>query len=311
MKIRACLLVVIHGLIHPLAATPDHSVSVTERVLGSNSTGFAVLRTEHDNMCSYYSSRVTTWLDEIPKTPNGREQMKSTLLLDVTRSRDSNHSDPNTPAPVTETINSQNATLSLASVLQRYPGQLQQAWTPEQIAKLEIDPNAGISYNGKLVFIHGSAIGEKIFGGRHGGEPWALDEVAEDADSIYLRLSVGQDEGPESRIVCVPPAITKRQRDQADAQPVYLTTGKFDTRDEAIQAARTLVEKAREKKFSDFFPEIWSLMDGDSTSKYVVAERFSTQMIKNGRLSEIESTLEIRLTPMSSDRFIERTKVVH
>ena len=63
MKTPTLVLSALCSLFHPLAATPDHAVSVTERVLGSNPIGFAVLRTETDNLASYYSSRVTTWLD--------------------------------------------------------------------------------------------------------------------------------------------------------------------------------------------------------------------------------------------------------
>lgn len=308
MKIRIFCLIVICCLTHPLVATPDHAVTVTERFLGSNPTGFAILRTESDNMCSYYSSRVTTWLDEIPKSFNGREKMQSTLLLDVTRTLDAAHSDPNTSVPVVEKINSQNAALTLASVLQRYSDQMQ-PWTPEQIAKLKIDPIAGISSGRKLVLINGSTIGERIFGGRHADEGWALKEITEDKDSIYLRLSMGQDGREETRILCVSPEITKRQRDQAAAQPVYLTTGKFDNLDQAIQSARALVEKKENLKLYNFHPEIWSLEDGTSTIKYVIAEKFSTELIKSGDISHMESALEIQVTPMSSDRFIERTKV--
>ncbi len=306
MKTPTLVLSALCSLFHPLAATPDHAVSVTERVLGSNPIGFAVLRTETDNLASYYSSRVTTWLDEIPKTPEGREKAKSTLLLDVTHTVDVNHADRNTPAPVAEKINSQDASLTLASVLQRYPGQMRQAWTPEQLSKLEIDQVGGIHFNRKLEFIHGTFVQENFFGGRHADESWSLSEVSEDADCIYLRLSVGNDSGPESRIVCVPPEITKRQRDQASAQPVYLTAGKFDTREEATQAAAAMVAKAREMKFQGFHPEIWSLEDGTLKTKYVVAETYSTERIGTGGIPEMEKALEIQLTPMSSGRFIEK-----
>ncbi len=306
MKTPALVLTALCSLIHPLTATPDHAVSVTERVLGSNPGGFAVIRTETDNLGSYYSSRVTTWLDEIPKTPEGREKVKSTLLLDVTHSVDANHEDRNTPPPVAEKINSQDTSLTLASVLQRYPDQIQQTWTPEQLSKLEIHQVGGIHFNRRLSLVHGTSVQQKIFGGRRADEPWSLSEVTEDADCIYLRLSIGKDSGPESRIVCVPPEITKRQRDQASAQPVYLTAGKFDTREEAAQAARTIMTKARELKFHGFHPEIWSLEDGTLKTKYVVAETYSTERIGTGGIPEMEKALEIKLTPMSSGRFIEK-----
>lgn len=311
MKIPTLVLTALCSLIHPLAATPDHAVSISERVLGSNPTGFAVLRRQTDNLGSYYSSRVTTWLDEIPKTSDGRDKVKSTLLLDVTLTVDIEHTDRNIPVPVAEKINSQDASLTLASVLQRYPGQMRQSWTPEQLSKLEVHQVGGIHFNRRLELIHGTFVREKIFGGRHADEPWSLSEVAEDADCIYLRLSMGNDSGPESRIVCVPPEISKQQRDQASAQPVYLIAGKFDTRVEAMQAAGTMVAKARERKFRGFDPEIWSLEDGTLKNKYVIAEKYSTERIGKGGIPEMEKALEIRLTPMSSGRFIERFFVTY
>lgn len=306
MKIPTIVMIALCNLIPPLSATPDHAVSVTERFLGSNSTGFALIRTETDNLASYYRSRVTTWLDEIPKTSDGREKTKSTLLLDVTLTAATEHPDENTPTPVAETINSQDASLSMASVLQRYPVQMRRPWTPEQLSKLEIHPVGGIHFNGKLSLIHGTFVQEKIFGGRHPEETWKLGEVSEDADCIYLGLTIGDDSGPESRIVCVPPEIAKQQRDLVSAQPVYLVAGKFETLDEAMHAARPMVVKAREMKLYGFDLEIWSLEDGTLKTKYVIAETFSTERIEKGGIPEIEKALEIQLNPMSSKRFIER-----
>ncbi|MES2440891.1 MAG: hypothetical protein V4584_17630 [Verrucomicrobiota bacterium] len=309
MKTTSLVLTALCSLIHPLAATPDSGVSVTERLLGSNSTAFAILRTETDNLGSYYSARATTWLDEIPKTQDGREKVKSTLLLDVTHTADVNHSDPNTPPPVAEKINSQDSSLALASVLQRYSGQTVRSWTPDQLSTLEIHPVAGIRFNLKLPLIDGASVQKKIFGGRHAEESWSLNEVSEDSNCLYLTLSIGGDSCPESRIVCVPPEITKHQRDQAAAQPVYLTAGKFDTREEATQAAVAMVAKAREMKIHGFHPEIWSLEDGTLKTKYVIAETFSTERIGTGGIPEMEKALEIKLTPMSSGRFIEKFSV--
>jgi hypothetical protein len=306
MKTPILVLTALCNLIHPLAATPDHAVSVTERVLGSNPGGFAVLRTETDNLGSYDNSRVTTWLDEIPKTADGREKVKSTLLLDVSHTVDVNHADPNTPPPVMEKINSQDTSLSLASVLQRYPGQMRSAWTPEQLSKLEIDQVGGVIFNRKLALIHGTHIQQKLFGGRHADEPWSLGEVTEDADCLYLRLTIGNDSGPESRIVCVPPEITKRQRDQASVQPVYLVAGKFESREDAVQAARPIMAKARDLKIHSFQLEIWSLEDGTMKTKYVIADQSSTYRIGIGGIPKLESDLQIQLTPMSSERFVEK-----
>jgi len=194
----------------------------------------------------------------------------------------------------------------LASILQRYPDQIWQSWTPEQLSKLEVDQVGGIRFNRKLSLVHGTFVHEKLFGGRHADEPWSLSEVSEDAGCIYLKLSIGNDSGSESRIVCVPPEITKKQRDQSSAQPVYLVAGSFESREEATVAARAIIVKARERKIHGFQLEIWSLKDGTMKTKYVVADQSSTYRIGIGGIPKLETDLEIQLTPMSSERFIER-----
>lgn len=306
MKIPALVLIAFYTLVLAVAASPDHRVDVTERILGSNSSGFAVLRMESDNLCSHYSYRTTTWLDETPKTLDGREKVKSTLLLDVTHTVDIEHKDLNTPATVAEEINSQDKTLNLASVLQRYQAQVDQPWTPEQLSTLEIHPVAGIHFRGKLELRDGTFIREKVFGGRQGEASWMLKEVMEDGDAIYLKLSIENESGDETRIVCVPPNVTKQLRDQASAQPVYLISGKFGTLEEALKAAASLVTKAKEMEFVQFRPEIWSFVDGTLKTQFVIAEMYSTEQIEANRVPEIEKALEIRLTPMSSGRFIEK-----
>lgn len=306
MKTPTLVLIVWCNLIHPLFATPDHVVSVTERFLGSNATGFVVIRVENDNLGSYYSSRTTTWLDEIPKTSDGRETVKSTRLLEVIRSVDVDHNDPNTPPAVSEKIHHQDTSLTLAAVLQNYPVLLGPAWSPEQLAKLEVHQVGGIYFNRKVSLVHGTFVHERLFGGRHDDVEWRLGEVAEDANCIYLKLSIGNDSGPETRIVCVPPETTKQQRDQAAAQPVYLVAGKFESREEAEQTARAILTKARGLKVPAFQLEIWSLEDGTMKTKYVIADASSTYRIGIGGISKLEEALEIRLTPMSSERFIEK-----
>ena len=70
-----------------------------------------------------------------------------------------------------------------------------------------------------------------------------------------------------------------------------------------------MVAKAKEMKLYGFHPEIWSFEAGSLSDQYVVAESYSTDLIRSGGIAEMEKILEIHLTPMSSDRFIERTLV--
>lgn len=71
-----CLLA-IGILAAPLAATPDHAVTVNERLFGANATDYAVLRIEDDDQGSYYTFRVSTWLDEYSKESRGLGKTRS------------------------------------------------------------------------------------------------------------------------------------------------------------------------------------------------------------------------------------------
>lgn len=292
-----------------LAASPDHAVTVSERFLGASATDYAVLRSEDDNQCSYYSSRVCTWLDEYSKESRGLGKTRSTLLLDVTYQRDANHSDRNTAAPVTETINSRDETLSMAELLQRYSGQVETSWTQEQLAKIEVHPEAGIHFRKHMLFFEGRVIALEVFGDRHRGETWTIEGVSQDMNVLYLRLAVGQDQNRESRIVSVPPVLTKQALDQSTMQPIYLVAGRFDSLAEAVARGQALLEKARGLKIYNFHPEIWSVRQPTDRIEYLVAESYSKELLESARIPELEKALEIDFTPVSSERFIERTFV--
>lgn len=288
-----------------LFATPDHAVVVREQFFGSNGTDYAVLRTEDDNQASYYKNRVTTWLDEYSKEDAGREKVKSTLLLDVSYHR---NPDQKPDEPASPEVHSQNATLPLAELLSRYPQHTTEPWTAENQAKLSVDPVRGIDFGNVFIF-DGGVISREVFGGRHDGTPWTLDQVGGDVNAIYLQLSCGQDEGHETRLLCLPPGRSKQVRDQLAMQPLYLVTGTFDTEEAAVASARELVKKAGEMKFYGIHPEIWSARAPTDKTAWHVVERFSTEMIQSNALTRTEAALGIRLVPMTSKSFIERTVV--
>lgn len=288
-----------------LFATPDHAVDVKERYFGSNATDYAILRTEDDNQSSYYQNRVTTWLDEYSKEDALRENVKSTLLLEVSYQR---HPDQKPNSPATEVIHSQDTTLGLATLLARYPERAAEPWTAEDRAKLSVDSDRGIDF-GNVFFFDGGVISREIFGGRHNGEKWTLDQVSGDVNAIYLQLSCGQDEGRETRLLCLPPARSKQVKDQMTMQPIYLVAGTFDTKESAVARAQELVKKAREMKFYGIHPEVWSARPPTDKMVWHVVEAFSKEMIQNNAVPRTEETLGVRLVPMTSKSFIERTVV--
>lgn len=287
-------------------ATPDHSITVDERFFGSNATEYAVVRTEVDNLCSYYQSRVTTWLDEYSKEDTQREKVRSTLLLDVSRHRDADHADPDTPVPVTEELNSKDGTLKLATLLERYPTLATVAWTPEMIAKMTVDPKSGIRFRNREFITSDAVVSMVLFGQRHPDEDWQLDGVSGDSNCIYLQLSIGQDENPEKRVMCVAPGISKRVMDQAGMQPVYLVAGTFETREAAVARALDLRKLASERKNYSFHPEVWSMLPATDKITYLVTDGASKELIESGRIPQVEEELGIDFLPVSSERFMER-----
>lgn len=281
-----------------LCATPDHSVSVVERFFGSNQTSYALIRTENDNQGSYYSSREKTWLDEYAKEDTEREKPHSTLLLDLTFSRDANHNDRYTPMPVTRTVNSKDGTVAMADLLERYPGKE----TVEGMEDISGDPATGIRFRNRLSIAEGVFISEVIFGGRHVEDGWRLDGVSGDMNCLYLRLSAGQDTNPETRLMCLSPTISKSVNDQRSSQEIYLVESSHDEKEKAIARAKELDALARERKYFRFHPEVWRATVNHKPT-YLVVESDSKSMIDSGWVKGTESTLGIDFTPTSSEGF--------
>ncbi len=280
-------------------------MDVKEQFFGSNATDYAVLRSEDNNQASYYQNRVTTWLDEYSKDDALREKRKSTLLLDVSHHRNPDH---HLDMPATQVAHSQDTTLPLAVLLARYPERATESWTGEDRAKLSVDPVRGIDL-GNVFFFDGGVISREIFGGRHGREPWTLDQVSGDGNAIYLQLSCGQDEGRETRLLCLPPGRSKQVNDQLAMQPIYLVVETFETEEAAVASARELVKKAAEMKFYSIHPEVWSARPPTDKVVWHVVERFSTEMLESNAVSRTEAALGTRLVPMTSKSFIERTVI--
>jgi hypothetical protein len=293
------------ALLGNLAATPSRAVSVSEEPAGSNPTQFAILRTETDNLGSYYSYRKKTTLEEFTKGAPG--QPRSTLLLDITYHVDVNHSDRNTQPELKETIHHQDAELPMATVLQRYPQRNWTRWTPEQMEKLTVDPANGIRYQNRITLLNGEAA-QRLFDGHRPELPWTLAELSEDANSLYLRLEKACEDGVhDSRIFAVSPEITKQVRDQSTLKPLYLIAGKFASEQEALTEARALKAKTVAQKTYGFHPEVWSVADATGKTLYVIAEQFSMELIERGGVEKLEQILGIKLVPMTSKNFKERT----
>ena len=100
-----------------VTATPDRQIIVEEDLLGSNATGFLILRTVFDNRGSYFIDHTIRYLDEYEKKPQTQpiestlaRRVKRTVLLDVTTSRD--YSDDGGPMTVSENVKEQETDMN-------------------------------------------------------------------------------------------------------------------------------------------------------------------------------------------------------
>jgi len=310
MKSFAPCLLLLSALLAPLPATPERVVIADEQFVGSNRDGFAILRSQNDNLGNHYKYRKTTWLVEYAKDSKLSAEPHRTLLLDVTYHVDAMHMDPNTLPAVTETINSQDTTLPWASILQRYPDRTSERWASEKLIKLRIHPVDGIRFNLRVLLISGDAITRQVFGDRLSDCPWTLDEITEDSNTLFLLLTKSDDNGNrESRLVGLAPSTTREVRDQIALKPLYLVAGTYESRDEAMRETQALLAKARELKFYGFHPEVWSLRLPSDRTVHVIAETYSMELIENGRLPQVKEKLGIDLAPMTSKYFSSRTLV--
>ena len=100
-----------------VTATPDRQIIVEEDLIGSNATGFLILRTVFDNRGSYFIDHTIRYLDEYEKKPQTQpiestlaRRVKRTVLLDVTTSRD--YPDDGGPMTVSENVKEQETDMN-------------------------------------------------------------------------------------------------------------------------------------------------------------------------------------------------------
>lgn len=292
-------------LVSPLWATPDHSVEVCERFFGSNASGYAVLRVEEDNCGSYYKSETSTWLDEYPADDPSRSKARCTLLLKV--SHVINPDDDKAPPAVS--VLEEEKTLTIAGLLNRYPMRALEPWTKEQMTKMELHPKAGIHFRNRVSIIDGAVIDKEVFEGRHSNSEWRMDGVSHDGKLVYIQVSAGNDEGPQTRLIGAPFRISKIVMDQLGMQAFYLVSDRCDSRESAVSRARELGKSAWEKKLFAFQPEVWSTRLPTGKMAWLVTAANSEQLIRSGAVKRVEDGLGIDFEPVSSESFGERIEL--
>jgi hypothetical protein len=172
-----------------------------------------------------------------------------------------------------------------------------------------IHPQAGIHFRNRFFIIDGSVIDKEVFGGRHTQDEWRLDSVAQDGNLIYLQLSTGNDENPETRLVGVPFKVSKIIMDQLEMQALYLISDRFDSKEAAVSRARELDKLAKERKFFEFNAEVWSTRLPTDKMTWLVVAANSDELVRGGSVRKLEDGLGVDFEPVSSERFEEKVSL--
>jgi hypothetical protein len=314
----------------PLAAgSPARRTTVEERFFGSNPSGYAILRSETEPDGDGNTIRCKTWLDEYAKTPvvldnrpkeEGRilhgaytsKLVGSVLLLDISYDQRSHDNVDSLPPPTAETVHSQEAATTMSSVLMRYPTRSLTPWSPEKTRDLRSDDGSLFILYKSQTLVSGQAIRARM-GGLNTCDaevlqalgPRTIDSIAEDGNCVFLTITAATDERKQTRVFCMVPILTDNLHALSSREPLYLSAGRFNTRDEALRNAHSLREKIVNKPdFSGVGIEVWAhdSMAYSRTFYYVVVNH-TMDIIRQRRVSVLESLLEMPLFLIPSDSF--------
>jgi len=304
-------------------------VVIEEMFFGSNATAYALLRTETETTANDGFLRQRTWIDEYAKEAvplddhglrydeekrviYGKIQAKltqSTLLLDVITSKNSEaDTKPGDHAAAVKEA-SQDAQVALAALLLRYPKRVLTRWSPEQMNQLVQN---GFFYTYKTqTLVNGSLVRARTFD--LGGDaemnqalgPTSVSSVEEDGNCLYLTFHANHPEHKQTRIFCMLPAVTANVRHLAACEPFVLLAGRFDTKNAALESAKSLRSKLDTRKdFSDVGLQVWNVYHtGYSRTFYFVVIPRTAELIKQGRVAGLQECIGSRLPMVSSATF--------
>lgn len=281
-------------------ASPNHRVTITERLLGTDGKTFSVIRTESDNRGSYYSTNTKVHL--IERSADTQEAAKTTLLSETATVVDATHNHPVNPPPVTTSVKYQDQELRLADILLKYPMATPVPWDEEKRARLVFHANAGVSLDNR-VRLAGTREIATVFGEALKLGEWRIADVFEQGAGLFLVLEIEAPEGaPESRVLGIGPEQVKQVRAHLSREEIYLSAGAFPTREEAVKAIAGW--KAAGKSSGNMTWEIWSRDLPTTKTDHVVVLPRTREMLSGGWSKRIEEEAGIRFEAIPSDRFV-------
>jgi len=306
---------------------------IEESFFGSDSASYALLRTETVSEDDGKKIHRRTWLDEYSKEEiilykgssaktaearimhgyYGSKLERSVLLIDVTVGPQKPDDRDPRKEPLEETvIHAQEPTTAISTLLLRYPHRNLKPWAAEHIDQLKCSHSSFfVSYKNQTM-MNGIAIRERMGGVRMGDAkakillgPLTINQVAEDENCAYLTMTATTDQRVQTRVFCMVPSLTKNLHALQARESLYLTTGRLDTKEEALRAAKDIRGKLDEdKEWAAIGIEVWA-MNNTSYNKrfFYVAICDSMNLIKKRQSQALSDALGIPLVPMESESF--------
>lgn len=313
-------------------------LSVEETFFGSSPSAYALLRTETEAAGSDGLIRSRTWLDEYAKTPvlmaevsqsdteedrvrYGSYQSKltqSTLLLDVT-GQGKGQPEPKTDEDhASVSVGVKNSDTTLAAMLLRYPTRNLIRWPPAQMK--ELDQNGFFHQFKTQTLVNGWLVRSRIWGMRQGDAevkqalgPTSVSSVEEDGNCLYLTFHAANPKHEQTRIFCILPVATANARQLARCEPFCLLAGRFESKDEALQNAKSLRARLEaQKEFSDVALQVWNVSNtGYARAFYFVVIPHTADLIKQGRVAGLQKFIGTRLPLVPSGSFSVLVENLH
>ncbi|NWK55962.1 hypothetical protein HW115_10085 [Verrucomicrobiaceae bacterium N1E253] len=306
---------------------------IEEQFFGSNSTSYALLRTETMLSPAGEKIRSRTWLDEYTKVPTllynystkqpyeeqiqqgvyGSKLSRSVLLLDTSHNQ-KNHKQPTSETQTTEkrNVHTQERTTTISKLLLRYPCRSLKPWPAEHAAQLRhSDESLFISFKGQ-VMVNGKAMRTHM-GGLDMGDTKAksligsrtVDQVADDNNCTYLTVTARSEQKVQTRIFCMVPPLADNLHALWTREPLYLTTGLINEKEEALHLAKEMRGKLiKEKAWSAVGVEVWSFYNSSYSRRFFcVAISDTMDLIKRRQVRALSELLDMQFVPMPSGTF--------
>jgi hypothetical protein len=300
MKTTAFLLFPLFLTFSTLMATPDAGTTITERFLCSDAQTYVLLRSECYNPGSYYQSHTKTWLIEQAKDPVAATPPRKTLLLDKT-----DHSDVDDPRQKTSTVHFKDQKTALGDILDRYHVAALTPWTKEQTATLRFDGTTGIAeYKSQRLWAGFPQEKQAVGDAAH--EPdYALVEVAEDQNCIFLTIRKGGDENSETTMVCIPPSVSRNVHALRELEPFHLSAGFHPTAKEALSHCESLQKSTKDLRFAEL--QVWSVFQAATgKTEYAVILPKTASFLRSDILGDKQNSPDHpNWLPISSEGFRE------